>query len=409
MSISLNNLEEAEELYNEIKSQNLKLDLTRGKPHSDQLDLSNNLLHIKDSEMLHSGIDTRNYGEIMGLEACRQLGAKILDCPIENVIAGGNSSLTLMSQYLSSLYFHGTGHSGPWSTKERVSFLCPAPGYDRHFKLCEEFGINMISVPLTGSGPDINFIEKIVDQDKSVKGIWCVPKHSNPTGETYSKECIEGLLSIAKLKDQDFKILWDNAYSIHDFLPSPSLPNIFNLANEQGLDDCIISFASTSKITFAGAGVAFIAMSKANLNSFLLHYSSSVIGPDKINQLRHINFFTSYEDILRHMKKHALIVEPKFAIVEKWLSNTNLGSWTKPTGGYFVSFNARSGFAKDIIKLANDVGLKLTPAGATFPYGVDPKDENIRIAPTACSEEDLEKAMKVFTACLSLITLRNFS
>ena len=334
----------------------------------------------------------------------RQLGSEILGCKKEMVIAGGNSSLTLMAQYISNLFFQGSGE-GPWSMQERNSVLCPVPGYDRHFSLCDEFSINMIPIPLTGNGPDIEVAKSIVSNDSSVKGIWCVPKHSNPTGETYSKESIEGLLEIASRR-KGFRIFWDNAYAVHDFKESSPLTNIFSLAEEKGMLDSIIAFASTSKITFAGSGVSFIAMSEANLENFIKHYSSIVIGPDKVNQSRHIKFFKNFEGLKNHMLKHAEILSPKFELVDKWLSKQNFGSWTKPTGGYFVTFKSEPGLAKEIISLAKNAGLKLTPAGATFPYGVDPEDEIIRLAPTACTIEELEQAMQIFNACVALASVK---
>ena len=381
------------------------LDLTRGKPHADQLSLSNSLLEIKIEDLLNNQIDLRNYGELFGLEDCRKLGSEIIGCSKDQVIAGGNSSLTLMHQYLASLYFHGPNQM-PWSNQERISILCPVPGYDRHFKLCEEFGINMIPVPLTGQGPDIDNISELVAQDASIKAIWCVPKHSNPTGETYSEDCVSELLRLSMLKKDGFKILWDNAYAVHDFQESPDLPHIFNLASKMGALNSVISFASTSKITFAGGGIGFIAMSEENLHQFSKHYASMVIGPDKINQARHTHFFKDIEAIGEHMKNHAEIVKPKFQEAFKWLSKQNHGTWTKPTGGYFISFNSNPGLAKEIITLASQAGLKLTKAGSTYPYGVDPLDCNIRIAPTACSLEEVEKAMEIFVTCLSLATLK---
>jgi len=397
-------VQEAEEHYQGLKSKGLKLDLTRGKPSSEQLDLSIGLENVLEGEFIKEGIDTRNYGELLGLEEMRLLGSEILGCKKEMVIAGGNSSLTLMAQYISNLFFQGSG-KGPWSMHERNSVLCPVPGYDRHFTLCDEFSINMIPIPLTGRGPDIEKAKAIVKNDSSVKGIWCVPKHSNPTGETYDTESIDGLLEIAGLKEE-FKIFWDNAYAVHDFAESEPLPNIFSLAEEKNLVNSVIAFASTSKITFAGSGIGFIAMSQANLKSFIKHYSSIAIGPDKVNQLRHINFFKDFQGLKRHMIKHADIVGPKFELVQEWLSKQNYGFWTKPTGGYFVTFKTKPGLAKEIVNLANYAGLKLTPAGATFPYGVDPNDEIIRLAPTACNISELNQAMELFNACVVLASLK---
>lgn len=399
--------QEVEENYQELKAKGFKLDLTRGKPSKEQLDLSSGLNDSLVSNYLIDGIDTRNYGEILGLEEARLLGSHLLGCKKEMVIAGGNSSLTLMAQYISNLFFQGSGE-GPWSMKERNSILCPVPGYDRHFKLCEEFAINMVPVALTGKGPDIEQALSMVKDDKSIKGIWCVPKHSNPTGETYDEESVNGLLEIASVRE-GFRILWDNAYAVHDFSTSKPLPNIFSLAEQKDLVDSVIAFGSTSKITYAGSGISFIAMSQSNLDSFLKHYSSIVIGPDKVNQLRHIEFFKDFNGLKDHMLKHAEILIPKFNLVQEWLSKQNYGSWTRPTGGYFVTYKAEAGLAKEIIRLAKDAGLKLTPAGATFPYGVDPKDEIIRLAPTACTMEELEKAMELFNVCVALATLKKVS
>ena len=404
----ISTLQEAEERYQELTLRDFSLDLTRGKPSEEQLNLSNELDNSLSGEFIYEGIDTRNYGNLLGLDQCRRLGADILGCKKEMVIAGGNSSLTLMGQYLSSLYFHGAG-KGPFSANNRVSFLCPVPGYDRHFKLCEEFSLNMIPIKLTGHGPDISQIKSELRNDTSIKGIWCVPRHSNPTGETYSKENICELLEAIKIGSSDFRIMWDNAYAVHDFKQSEDLPNIFDLARERGAEDSVIGFASTSKISFAGGGIAFICMTEKNSNAFLKHYSSIAIGPDKVNQARHIKFFKDINGIKSHMRKHAVIVGPKFEIVEKWLSKQNFGEWTKPTGGYFVSFTSKKGLAKEIVKLASSVGLKLSPAGSTFPYGVDPNDENIRIAPTACSNENLELAMEIFIICVALATFRKNS
>tara|TARA_B100000686_G_scaffold344770_1_gene428075 strand:+ start:6523 stop:7746 length:1224 start_codon:yes stop_codon:yes gene_type:complete len=399
--------QEVEENYQELKAKGFKLDLTRGKPSKEQLDLSSGLNDSLVSNYLIDGIDTRNYGEILGLEEARLLGSHLLGCKKEMVIAGGNSSLTLMAQYVSNLFFQGSGE-GPWSMQERNSILCPVPGYDRHFKLCEEFAINMVPVALTGKGPDIEQALSMVKDDKSIKGIWCVPKHSNPTGETYDEESVNGLLEIASVRE-GFRILWDNAYAVHDFSTSKPLPNIFSLAEQKDLVDSVIAFGSTSKITYAGSGISFIAMSQSNLDSFLKHYSSIVIGPDKVNQLRHIEFFKDFNGLKDHMLKHAEILIPKFNLVQEWLSKQNYGSWTRPTGGYFVTYKAEAGLAKEIIRLAKDAGLKLTPAGATFPYGVDPKDEIIRLAPTACTMEELEKAMELFNVCVALATLKKVS
>ena len=386
--------------FEELKSENLSLDLTRGKPSSDQLDLSNSLMNQTNEMSEFEGLDLRNYGEIKGLESCRELGAQILNCDKDLVWAGGNSSLSLMSQFLTFMFVEGNG-GGPWSLKERVSVLCPVPGYDRHFKLCETFGINMIPVPLTGEGPDLEEVNRLVETDESIKGIWCVPKYSNPTGEVYSRSTIEGLLDIFASPSSKNIIFWDNAYAVHDLSNQSPLIDIFSLAKDKKCEDSVVQFGSTSKITFAGAGIGYIAMSKNNQESFLPFYSSLMIGPDKINQAKHVMFFRDVS-LIDHMKKHAKIIRPKFDLVISKLNSQGLGKWTEPDGGYFLLYESDNGMAKRIIGLADELGLKLTPAGATHPYGIDEEDKYIRIAPTACSLDELDKAMDVFLCCIGL-------
>ena len=386
--------------FEELKSENLSLDLTRGKPSSDQLDLSNSLMNLTDEVSEFEGLDLRNYGQIKGLESCRELGAQILNCDKDLVWAGGNSSLSLMSQFLTFMFVEGNG-GGPWSLKERVSVLCPVPGYDRHFKLCETFGINMIPVPLTGEGPDLEEVNRLVETDESIKGIWCVPKYSNPTGEVYSRSTIEGLLDIFASSSSKNIIFWDNAYAVHDLSNQSPLIDIFSLAKDKKCEDSVVQFGSTSKITFAGAGIGYIAMSENNQESFLPFYSSLMIGPDKINQGKHVKFFRDV-NLTDHMKKHAEIIRPKFDLVISKLNSQGLGKWTEPDGGYFLLYESDNGMAKRIIGLADELGLKLTPAGATHPYGIDEEDKYIRIAPTACSLDELDKAMDVFLCCIGL-------
>ena len=386
--------------FEELKSENLSLDLTRGKPSSDQLDLSNSLMNQTNEMSEFEGLDLRNYGEIKGLESCRELGAQILNCDKDLVWAGGNSSLSLMSQFLTFMFVEGNG-GGPWNLKERVSVLCPVPGYDRHFKLCETFGINMIPVPLTGEGPDLEEVKRLVETDESIKGIWCVPKYSNPTGEVYSRSTIESLLDIFASPSSKNIIFWDNAYAVHDLSSQSPLIDIFSLAKDKKCEDLVVQFGSTSKITFAGAGIGYIAMSKNNQESFLPFYSSLMIGPDKINQAKHVMFFRDVS-LIDHMKKHAKIIRPKFDLVISKLNSQGLGKWTEPDGGYFLLYESDNGMAKRIIGLADELGLKLTPAGATHPYGIDDEDKYIRIAPTACSLDELDKAMDVFLCCIGL-------
>ena len=386
--------------FEELKSENLSLDLTRGKPSSDQLDLSDSLMNKANEASEFEGLDLRNYGEIKGLEACRELGAQILNCDKDLVWAGGNSSLSLMSQFLTFMFVEGNG-GGPWSLKERVSVLCPVPGYDRHFKLCETFGINMIPVPLTGEGPDLEEVNRLVETDESIKGIWCVPKYSNPTGEVYSRSTIEGLLDIIASPSSKNIIFWDNAYAVHDLSNQSPLIDIFSLAKDKKCEDSVVQFGSTSKITFAGAGIGYIAMSENNQESFLPFYSSLMIGPDKINQAKHVMFFRDVS-LIDHMKKHAKIIRPKFDLVISKLNSQGLGKWTEPDGGYFLLYESDNGMAKRIISLADELGLQLTPAGATHPYGIDEEDKYIRIAPTACSLDELDKAMDVLLCCIGI-------
>ena len=329
--------------FEELKSKNLSLDLTRGKPSSAQLDLSNSMGELMVENLDKDGLDIRNYGEITGLASCRKLGSQILGCTEDLVWAGGNSSLSLMSQYLSFLFVEGNG-ARPWGAQERVSVLCPVPGYDRHFKLCETFGINMIPVPLTGEGPNLEEVKRLVDEDKSIRGIWCVPKYSNPTGEVYSKKNMEGLLDIFGKSDNKSVIFWDNAYAVHDLSAQLTLDDIFDIAFKRGYEDSVVEFGSTSKITFAGAGIGFIAMSKSNQELFLPFYSALMIGPDKLNQAKHVRFFQE-NDLMEHMKLHAEIIRPKFELVERQLKSLGLGSWTSPKGGYFVLFESEKGLA----------------------------------------------------------------
>jgi len=386
--------------FDELKSKDLSLDLTRGKPSSEQLDLSNELANFSDNSFLSDGVDLRNYGEIKGLDSCRALGSDILGCSKEYVWAGGNSSLSLMSQFLSFLFVEGCGE-GPWSNKERVSIICPVPGYDRHFKLCETFGINMIPVALTGEGPNLEEIEKLVESDGSIRGIWCVPKYSNPTGEVYSQQTIEGLLNIFGSSKNKSMIFWDNAYAVHDLLETPPFLDIFSISREKGYEDTVVEFGSTSKITFAGSGIGFIAMSERNQELFLPFYSSLMIGPDKLNQAKHVRFFKE-KSLEQHMRNHAKIIKPKFDLVCNKLKTQEFGKWTSPDGGYFLLFESDTGLARNIISLAAEAGLKLTPAGATHPYGVDDEDKYIRLAPTACTLEELDIAMDVFICCIGL-------
>ena len=377
-----------EKKYNRIKKLKLSLDLTRGKPSAEQLDFSNllmgNLKNKKDFKL--DGTDIRNYGEIDGLLSAKKIGSFLLDMKPKNIIANGTSSLSLTAFMLQTLFFKGNG-DGPWKNKKKISVICPVPGYDRHFALFEEMGINMISVPLTGKGPNMDKVEEIVAKDKSVRGIICVPKHSNPTGETYSKETVIRLAKLPKMGNKDFMIFYDNAYSVHDFNKSPKLLNIFKQCEKFKTENNISLFASTSKITFAGSGVAFIGGSEKTLSNFLSYLGKIIVGADKINQARHVKFLKDSKSLANHMDNLATVIKPKFEIVENYLSKIPDGyaTWSTPTGGYFVSFNSKPGKAKKIYQLCLDAGLKLTPVGSTFPYKKDPANQNIRLAPTPVS------------------------
>ncbi len=394
-----------EKKYNRIKKLKLSLDLTRGKPSVEQLDFSNllmgNLKNKKDFKL--DGTDIRNYGEIDGLLSAKKIGSFLLDMKPKNIIANGTSSLSLTAFMLQTLFFKGNG-DGPWKNKKKISVICPVPGYDRHFALFEEMGINMISVPLTGKGPNMDKVEEIVAKDKSVRGIICVPKHSNPTGETYSKETVIRLAKLPKMGNKDFMIFYDNAYSVHDFNKSPKLLNIFKQCEKFKTENNISLFASTSKITFAGSGVAFIGGSEKTLSNFLSYLGKIIVGADKINQARHVKFLKDSKSLANHMDNLATVIKPKFEIVENYLSKIPDGyaTWSTPTGGYFVSFNSKPGKAKKIYQLCLDAGLKLTPVGSTFPYKKDPANQNIRLAPTQVKNSDLKKAMDLFVTAVCL-------
>lgn len=397
--------------YQRICEHELNLDITRGKPSMDQLHLSDGLDGILNGDYRAAdGTDTRNYGGLEGLLCARELGADILQVPVEEVMAGGNSSLTLMYQAVLTGYLFGYAGNTPWREMKAPKFLCPVPGYDRHFAICEQLGIGMLNVPMTADGPDMDAVERHIREDGEIVGIWCVPKFSNPTGVTYSKETVDRLAQLGQFADPGFRIFWDNAYAIHDLEQRVHLPGIREATLEQDTGDSVLQFASTSKVTHAGSGVAFISASPANLASFKQQMQAMSIGPDKVNQLRHSRFFPEFTLLKEHMQNHARILKPKFDCVLNHLrenfSEADLGSWETPKGGYFVSFDTRPGCASAVIKLAADAGVKLTPAGATFPYGQDPEDRNIRIAPSFPQLEELDTAMSVFVLCVKLASVR---
>ncbi len=405
------------ESYKEFKDAGLSLDLTRGKPFSEQLDLSNNLDGILGKEFtLPDGTDIRNYGGITGIAAARKLGGEMLDMDPQHVMVGGNSSLTLMYQYIAFALLHGVdGKSSSWqSLAEKsgspVRFLCPVPGYDRHFTICEHFGIEMINIDFTDEGPDMDQVEALVAADAMIKGIWCVPKYSNPTGHTYSESVVKRMAALGKIAGPQFRIMWDNAYTVHYLNDKPiELTNLYAEAADLGTEDSVVITGSTSKVTYAGGGISFLCASTANLNKFQAHLTASTIGPDKINQQRHVCFTRDRDGILEHMSRHQAILKPKFDKVQEILHNNlhnkNMGEWTAPTGGYFVSFDTLPGLAKEVVGLAKDAGVTLTPAGATYPYGEDETDRNIRLAPTFPNLADLEKAMHVFVVCVQLASV----
>ena len=383
-----------------FKNSKKQLDLTRGRPSSEQLDLSGNLENILKGDFFQDKVDIRNYGLLEGLPSARKLAGWILNSDPKNILVNGTSSLTLLGHYLQSLIFHGDGKI-PWKDLRKISFLCPVPGYDRHFSMLEKLGIKMIPVPLTGNGPDLELIKNLLETDETIKGILCVPKHSNPTGETYSQEVIEEL---AKIKKEDFKIIFDNAYAVHDFSKSKKLPNIEQTFIKNNSHKSLVMLGSTSKISLAGSGLAFMSLSPENMSNFIDYFSKFSLGSDKVNQARHVRIFNSKKALSEHMNKLAKIIKPKFDLVQEKLSTlpTGLAKWTKPTGGYFISFDSLSGRASKIHKLCNEAGLKLTPLGATFPYGKDLDDKNIRLAPTQVELDELEDAMELFCICVLL-------
>jgi len=404
---------ELEGQYATLKASKLSLDLTRGKPNSAQLDLSDPLDGIlKGNFKAIDSTDARNYGGLDGLPEAKALFSQMLGVSAVETLIGGNASLTLMYQTLAFAHQFGVrGKGTAWNLASDVKFLCPVPGYDRHFAICEELGIQMIPVAMNNDGPDMDQVEALVNADKNIKGIWCVPRFSNPSGIVYSKNTVDRIATLAKIAGENFRVMWDNAYVIHTLHDgAPELANIMDIAKANGTQDSILVFGSTSKITYAGAGLAFMGASEENLKHFKRHLGIATIGPDKINQLRHVKFFGNYDGIISHMRKHAELLKPRFDAVIEHLNNgfasSDFGDWTVPAGGYFVSFDTRQGLAKEVVKLADDAGVKLTPAGATFPYGKDPQNRNIRIAPSFPTLADINKAMEVFVVCVKLASVR---
>lgn len=395
--------------YEELKAKGLKLDLTRGKPSPEQLDLSNRLLELPgpDDYRDADGTDVRNYGGLHGLPELRAIFGELLGIPVQNLIAGNNASLELMNDVIVFSMLHGGPDSPrPWSREPALKFLCPAPGYDRHFAITESLGIEMITVPMREDGPDVDLIEELVAADPAIKGIWCVPVYSNPTGTTYSWEVVRRLVQM-QTAATDFRIMWDNAYAVHT-LTHEFVRNvdILGLAEAAGHPNRPLVFASTSKITFAGAGVSFLGASLGNIAWYLQHAGKKSIGPDKVNQLRHLRFFRDADGVRLHMQRHQQLLAPKFAavqeILEDRLGDSKIASWTEPKGGYFVSLDVLPGTAKRTIALAKDAGIAVTEAGATFPYRKDPEDKNIRIAPSFPAEAELRAAIDGLATCALL-------
>ncbi|MEP7023540.1 MAG: aminotransferase class I/II-fold pyridoxal phosphate-dependent enzyme [Actinomycetota bacterium] len=393
--------------YAALVARGLSLDLTRGKPAAEQLSLSAPLLSLPGERYLAAdGTDTRNYGNLQGLTELREIFSGPLDVPVAQLVAGGNSSLELMHDCLVHAILSGVPGSPKWAAQQ-VKFLCPVPGYDRHYALCDRFGIGMIPVPMTSDGPDMDVVERLVADDASVKGIWCVPKYSNPDGTCYSDETVRRLAEMPAAA-ADFRIFWDNAYAVHHLTDEPAqLADLLGAAARHGHADRVLVFGSTSKITFAGAGVGFFGASPVNAAWLLGHTAKRTIGPDKVNQLRHAMFLRDEAGLRDHMQRQRGLLQPKFDAVERILAaelgGTGLARWTTPRGGYFVTLEVPDGCAREVVRQAAEAGIALTPAGATHPYGADPRDATIRIAPTYPSVADLEQAITGLTVCVRLV------
>lgn len=403
--------------YREFQSRGLKLDMSRGKPNATQLDVANGLLDAvksTDGFTAADGMDTRNYGGLDGIPEAKELFSKMIGVNTDEIFVAGNSSLNLMYDTIAKALIFGMPESEkPWCKEEKVKWLCPVPGYDRHFAICESFGIEMINVELTENGPDMDAVEKLVAEDFAIKGIWCVPMYSNPTGITYSDETVKRLAAM-KTAAKDFRIFWDNAYCIHHLTDTPdTLLNILDECKKNGNDDRVFIFGSTSKVTYAGGGVAVMGSSKANLDYLKKLINIQTIGFDKVNQLRHVRYLKNFDGLTEQMKKLAKLIAPKFEavlnILDKELSPVGVGSWHKPNGGYFISFDAPQGCAKRTAELCRDAGVVLTPAGATFPYGKDPQDSNLRIAPTFPPINELELAAELFCLCAKIAAVEKLA
>lgn len=404
---------ELETRYEEKKALNLQLDMSRGKPSAKQLNVSLDIMDAINSESdlsASDGTDCRNYGGLSGIPEAKNLMAQMMGTTAEHVIIFGNASLTIMYDSISRSYTHGVLGNTPWCKLDNVKFLCPVPGYDRHFAITEHFGIEMISIPMMEDGPDMDLVEQLVSTDDSIKGIWCVPKYSNPQGFTYSDETVRRFANL-KPAANDFRIYWDNAYVIHHLYEDhqAELLDIISECENAGNPNLIYEFSSTSKVSFPGGGIAALAASPANLEDIQKQLTIQTIGYDKLNQLRHVNYFKNIDGLNAHMKKHAEQMRPKFEavldVLEKELGGTGIGTWTRPLGGYFISFDAMEGCAKKIVEKCKEAGVTLTAAGATFPYGKDPKDSNIRIAPSFPTPEEMAQATDLFVLCVKLVSV----
>lgn len=399
--------------YDDVKAKGLVLDMSRGKPAASQLDMGMDFMNVLNADSVlktEDGVDCRNYGILDGIPEAKKLMGDMLGVPAENVIVCGNASLTIMYDTIARSMMFGVMGSTPWCKLDKVKFLCPVPGYDRHFAITEQFGIEMITIPMTVTGPDMDMVEKLVSTDESIKGIWCVPKYSNPQGITYSDETVRRFAAL-KPAAKDFRIFWDNAYAIHDLYEdrSDNLLEILSECEKAGNTDMVYEFCSTSKVTFPGSGIAAVASSVANLEFIRKTMTVQTIGYDKINQLRHVKYFKDINGMKEHMKKHASVMRPKFEavldVLERELNGLGIGTWVKPNGGYFISFDAMQGCAKEIVNKCKEAGVVMTCAGATYPYKNDPKDSNIRIAPTFPTPEELAVAADLFVLCVKLVSV----
>ena len=404
---------ELEASYEEKKALNLQLDMSRGKPSPSQLDVSLGLMDALNSNSVlksEDGTDCRNYGVLDGIPEAKKLMADMMGTTADHIIIFGNASLTIMYDSISRSYTHGVLGSTPWCKLDKVKFLCPVPGYDRHFAITERFGIEMINVPMTQDGPDMDMVEELVANDDSIKGIWCVPKYSNPQGCCYSDETVRRFANL-KPAAKDFRIYWDNAYVIHHLYEDNQveIPDIISECEKAGNPNLVYEFASTSKVSFPGSGIAAMAASAENLADVKKQMTIQTIGYDKLNQLRHVAYFKNIDGLKAHMKKHADAMRPKFEavlkVLDEELTGAEIGSWVKPLGGYFISFDAMEGCAKKIVAKCKEAGVTLTNAGATFPYGKDPKDSNIRIAPSFPTPEEMAVATDLFVLCVKLVSV----